>query len=169
MLGRSLVVAASLATGLFSTLPADADYFVKNYISVQSEEFFVIRDQATFDSIFGYAATMGKSLPPLNPKVFTTKTLLAVAVKELSLCTLTVSSVRATTTHATLRYTKSCDLPGTATYVTPLLVQVPRSITSATFVEDGNTVGQVSKPSTPIADPTPIPEPTPSPDVTRTP
>jgi hypothetical protein len=159
-LRRSLaVVLSALAVGAVASTVARAGqtpermvayetisgrYFVKNTVPVRARTFFIIRDFATFESIFGYGAVMG---PPPRRVVsagdFTSRTML-VAIASGPLCTLAATGVNAAGHTYTVDFKSHCDAPGSARYSVPLILSVPgRAVGSVTFVENGRVAGDV--------------------------
>jgi hypothetical protein len=129
-------------------------YFVKNDVPVRARTFFIVRDFATFDSIFGYGAVMGPApRVTVSAADFTGRTML-VAIASGPLCRLAARGVSASGRHYTVAFSSHCDAPGSATYSVPLVVSVPgKSVGSVTFVENGRLAGEVHAAATPFTRP----------------
>jgi hypothetical protein len=129
-------------------------YFVKNDVPVRPRTFFIIRDFATFASIFGYGAVMGPApRATVSAADFSGRTML-IAIASGPLCTLGATSVSAAGPHFTVAFTSHCDAPGSATYSVPLVLSVAaKNVGSATFVENGHIAGYVRTVATPMPAP----------------
>ncbi len=129
-------------------------YFVKNDVPVRARTFFIVRDFATFSSIFGYGAVMGPApRAVVSPNDFAARTML-VAIASGPLCTLTATRVSASGRHDTVEFTSHCSAPGSATYSVPLILSVAgKSVRSVTFVENGRIASDIVTTATPVPAP----------------
>ena len=147
LIGVSAVLSAPSADASVvaaSVWPAKS-YFVRNDAAIGKQPAFIVNDKATFEAIFGYAATMG-SASPLDASIFSTKTMLGIAEQRSSICTSTLVSVTQTGREYTVRYTQTCPPPSSAQYLVPFVVVVPKApIASVTFVKNGNFLAQIKR------------------------
>ncbi len=122
-------------------------YFVKNTVKLPGDEaHWVVADRKKFDELFGTAFVLGKK-PNLVPKDAFDKGKLAVVTirRGNTVTTYTVQKVTAKDGTLKVEYTaKRKGKGGSATFVSPLIITVPRKdIKVVEFIENGKKVDTV--------------------------
>jgi hypothetical protein len=120
-------------------------YFVRNDVATENLPAFIVADQAGFDAIFDYGATIGPS-SVLDTAIFSTKTMLGIAEESRSICSSKLASVTRTGSTYTVRYTQTCPPPASAHFRVPFVVLVPKApIAGVTFVKNGRVVARIKR------------------------
>lgn len=120
-----------------------APFFVRNdFERGRARSYLVVRDETTFRRVFGIGMTMGATAPPIGPDFFAARMLL-VAIERGPRCRYTVEAVRPGATTLRLSYALACGPRESASFAVPLIVAVPRSDATVTFVENGTVRARV--------------------------
>jgi hypothetical protein len=121
-------------------------YFVSNKFEPgQAVSFVVIRDQASFDKVFGVAMVMGDKSHRLPPAAFDNKLVVTAIHRGKAMLTYQVKSVAAEAQTLVVRYTTKSKPDDNAEFACPLIVSLDKGdFTSVRFVENGKEIKRVT-------------------------
>ena len=134
----NVLSAASTPSPVAASVWTGTSYFVRNNAAIAKQPAFIVESKATFDAVFGYAATMRPAAPPFDAAVLSTKTMLGVAEPSKSICTSMLVSVTRFGQDYTVRYNQTCPPATSAQFLVPFVVLVPKAPISVTFVKNGH-------------------------------
>jgi hypothetical protein len=121
-------------------LPFDvySGYFVSNQFEPDAAESYVtIANQEQFDKIFGVAMVKGDKSHRLPPDVFKSNLILAVIKRGNAVWEYTIQGINLDDGVVTLRYSTTSKPSDSATYSSPLIVSIPKSVHVAVqFIEN---------------------------------
>lgn len=114
-------------------------YFVSNQFQPDAAaSFAVIRDQQTFDRIFGVARVMNDASRRLPPNAFDSKVVLTAIKRGKALWNYTVTDVTLSSATLTVRYSATPHPSDSAKFASPLIISIPKAdFTQVVFEENG--------------------------------
>ncbi len=120
-------------------------YFVSNKAKLDgASSYRVIKDKKSFDQIFGVGFVMNDRSNRLKPNAFDAHIVLSTIKKGKSIWKYKVTTLIARGKTLTVKYQATAGNPGTASFVSPMIVSVPRGEwKKIVFVENGKTVKTV--------------------------
>ena len=149
----TILVLTTLTAFAAETRPADTrpahppysahnGYFVSNKFEPNAPaSFVVLRDQKSFDEVFGAAMVMGDKSERLPMNAFDTRIVISAIKRGKAVWTFTVKEVANDHGALTIRYTTTETKQETAEFSCPLIISMPKGdYTSVEFIEDGKSV-----------------------------
>jgi hypothetical protein len=135
-------------------------YFVSNKFEPGAPASFVgIRDQASFDKVFGVAMVMGDKSHRLPAHCFDKKIVVSAIHRGKAMVTYQVKSVAAEGRTLVVRYTTQSKPDDNAEFACPLILSLDKGdFTTVRFVENGKDIKHVTLPATHaagVSDPNP--------------
>ena len=120
-------------------------YFVSNkFEAAAPTSFVVLKDQASFDKVFGVGMVMNDKHHRLQPATFGTKIVLSAIHRGKAMVTYQVASVTAESQTLVLRYTTTSKPSESAEFACPLIISLDKGdYSKVRFVENGKKIKQV--------------------------
>ena len=117
-------------------------YFVSNkFETTAPTSFVVLKDQASFDKVFGVGMVMNDKHHRLQPATFGTKIVLAAIHRGKAMVTYQVTSVTAEAQTLVLRYTTASKPSESAEFACPLIISLDKGdYSKVRFVENGKKI-----------------------------
>ena len=137
-------------------------YFVSNkFEPKEPTSFVVLKDQPSFDKVFGVGMVMGDKSHRLPLNAFDTKIVVAAIHRGKAMVTYQVESVVAEAETLIVRYTTKSEPSDTAEFSCPLILSLDKGhVKTVRFVENGKEIKHVTLASTHAAEPgAPNPKP----------
>lgn len=121
-------------------------YFVSNQFEPDATtSFVVIRDQVSFDKVFGTGMVMGDKSNRLVAEAFKNEMVVAAIHRGNAMVTYEVQSVALEGTILVVRYKSEGKTSDSASFACPLILSIEKKeFTGVRFIENGKTIKQLA-------------------------